>query len=322
MSYVRVLTDEQVAECCDMAAAIEAMKAAFSAISSGSANVPIRTNLKVADRTESLIMPVAIQSQRFFGLKAVSLTSDNANRNLPRIHAAILLFDSSTGQPAGLLNGEFITALRTGAASGLATQLMAPDSCDRLVIFGCGKQAKFQIIATTHVRQFQSISIVGRDREKAQILCDELSSLVECRWHATTDTSVIAKADVICTATPSTQPLFNAADLPTKCHVNAIGSYRPDMVEIPYELMPTFSVFVDQKDACLKEAGEIRQAIENGVLDNDSKIRELGEIIEEPFHRPDRTFFKSVGNAVQDLVVANLVMQKAEERGIGEIISL
>jgi len=320
---IRILGANQLAMCCDMPSAIEAMRGAFSDLSSGNANVPLRTNLKVTDQTTSLIMPVATEGGSTFGLKAVSLTADNEQRGLPSINACVLLFDSLTGQPCALMDGEFLTALRTGAASGLATDLMAAQDAQHLVVFGAGGQALTQIQAVCCVRAIKKVTVVARNQEKAEKFCNKIGALGKFEKTATTDPSVIADADIVCTTTPSTMDLFPAEKYPEKCHLNAIGSYSKTMREFSPELLPSMSLYVDQRSACLAEAGEIVQGIDSGLFGEEIIDGELGQLVkaQDVSFKP-RTLFKSVGNAVQDLAVAQNAFQIATQKDLGQVISL
>lgn len=306
-----------------MPQAIDAMKVAFLKLSSGKANVPLRTNLPVSEQTESLIMPVSIQGYATFGLKAVSLTADNTDRGLPMIHGLMLLFDSESGEPRCLIDGEFLTALRTGAASGLATDQLADPAAKHLVVFGTGKQAASQIEAVVAVRSVETVTIVSRTPHLSAEFCDNLRNFGDFNLTCTSDSTVVASSDVICTATPSREPLFSGCDLPQECHINAIGSYRSDMCEIDPEFLNTMSIFVDQREAGLTEAGEIVQAIRREAI-QEADVIELGNLLlaGEALHVKKRTLFKSVGNAVQDLVVADSVLSQANRLGLGQLIEM
>ena len=306
-----------------MQEAIEAMKIAFTKLSSGDSNVPVRTNLAVSKQTRSLMMPVSIADYPTFGLKAVSLTADNVDRGLPMIHGLMLLFDSETGQPRCLIDGEFLTALRTGAASGLATDLLADPEARHLIVFGSGIQATAQVEAVVTVRPIESVTIVSRDPLHAADFCDSLRRFGGFEVTCTSDSTVIERSDVICTATPSTEPLFASSALPEQCHINAIGSYRDDMCEIEPESLSAMSTFVDQRVASLKEAGEIVQAIRCRAI-QESDVIELGLLLSsgEAMDVKKRTLFKSVGNAVQDLVIADAVFSRANRLEIGHQIEM
>lgn len=322
-STIRILGADDVRKCCTMPQAIDAMKVAFSHLSAGEAVVPLRTNLPVTEQTQSLCMPVSIEGYPSFGLKAVSVTTDNTDRGLPMIHALVLLFDSTTGEPRCLIDGEFLTALRTGAGSGLATDLLADPAASHLVVFGTGRQATSQVEAVVAVRSIETVTVVSRSPESAGEFCDSLRSFGDFELTCTSDATVVAKSDVICTATPSNKPLFDGNDLPQQCHINAVGSYRDDMCEIEPELLTTMSILVDEREPSFKEAGEIVQAIQRQLIQT-SDVVELGKLIlsNKAIDLRKRTLFKSVGNAVQDLVVANSVLNQATRLGLGQQIEI
>lgn len=322
-SRIKLLDASDVRRSCTMSQAIEAMKIAFSKLSSGEANVPVRTNLPVTEQTQSLIMPVSIHGYSTYGLKAVSVTADNVDRGLPMIHGLMLLFDSKTGEPRCLLDGEFLTALRTGAASGLATDLLADPAARHLVVFGTGRQATFQVEAVVAVRSIEMVTIVSRNPERAGEFCDNLRKFADFKLSCTSDSTVVATSDVICTATPSKRPLVHVNDLPEQCHINAVGSFRNDLCEIEPECLASMSVLVDQRESGLKEAGEIYQAIRLKLI-QESDVIELGNLLlsAETIDVQKRTLFKSVGNAVQDLVVADYVLSQANRLGLGQMIEI
>jgi ornithine cyclodeaminase/alanine dehydrogenase-like protein (mu-crystallin family) len=322
-SKIRILGADDVRKCCTMPQAIEAMKVAFSNLSAGKADVPLRTNLPVTEQTQSLCMPVSIDNYPTFGLKAVSITTDNNDRGLPMIHGVVLLFDSTTGEPRCLIDGEFLTSLRTGAASGLATDLLADPAASHLVVFGTGRQATSQVEAVVAVRTIETVTIVSRSPERAREFCDTLRNFGDFDFTCTSDATVVATSDVICTATPSKEPLFDGNDLPKQCHINAVGSYRYDMCEIEPELLTTMSILVDERESSFKEAGEIVQAIQRHLIQT-SDVIELGKLLlsDKAIDVRKRTLFKSVGNAVQDLVVANSVLNQAIRLGLGQQIEV
>jgi ornithine cyclodeaminase len=299
------------------------MRVAFAKLSAGQANVPIRTNLAVTDQTQSLVMPVSIDGCPTFGLKAVSVTAGNAERKLPMIHGLVLLFDSETGEPRSLIDGEYLTALRTGAAAGLATDLLADADAKHLVVFGTGKQATSQVEAAVVVRPIEAVTVVSRNPQLASEFCECVRKFGDFDLACTSDSSVVSTADLICTATPSHEPLFAGKALPEKCHINAVGSYRDDMCEIEPAALTDMSILVDEREACFKEAGEIVQAIQSKAIQK-ADVFEIGQVIlsSETVEFKKRTLFKSVGNAVQDLVVADSVLSQANQLGLGQLIEV
>lgn len=202
-----------------------------------------------------------------------------------------------------------LTALRTGAVVGVATDLLAAPDAAHLALIGAGAQAADQVRAVHAVRPLKKLTVYSRTPERAEALLDLLGE--ELRGTALDTASsaaaAVSSADVVCTATPSTAPLFPAEALPERVHVNAIGSYRPGMRELPEELLTTCDlVVVDEVDAAMAEAGEIIHAVEAGTLKVE-QLCELGAALLNPSDHHGRTVFKSVGVGCQDWAVARLL---------------
>ena len=269
-----------------MPEAIATMRSAFSQLSSGDARVPIRGLLESRSGV-TLTMPAYLAGTHALAVKVVSV--------FQKIHGAVLVLNPDTGRAEALLDGASVTAWRTGAASGLATDLMAKPDARVLVIFGAGAQAPRQIEAVRAVRPIQEVRTIRRGASFS-----------------------LADADVIVTATNSAVPLFPFSSLPPSVHLNAIGSFRHDLRELDDETMRRAAVVVDQREAALAEAGEI---IQSGC----DIHAELGELVDKtkslPSDRPI-TVFKSVGNAAQDAAIAQLILAKARSLGLGQVVSL
>ncbi|UXI68983.1 ornithine cyclodeaminase family protein [Tahibacter amnicola] len=311
------LRDDAVAAVLSMPVAIGLMRTAFLAISRGEATVPTRLSVPMAEHdARALVMPSYLPASGIACVKWVNVNHSNPLQGLPMIHGIIMACDAATGRPLALLDAEMLTAIRTGAASGLATDLLAPPGAAHLAVFGSGAQARTQVEGVCAVRPIRRLTVFGRDRQRA---CDFAESMAARHaLHAGVGDSLelLREADVICTATPSKVPLFPAAALPGCVHINAVGSYRPDLCEIGPDVLVRSRVVVDQRGACFAEAGELVQGLAAGVLDDGSAIAELGELIDAGVParsaRPERPFtlFKSVGNAVQDLVCVAEVLRR------------
>ncbi|MFD9891931.1 ornithine cyclodeaminase family protein [Amycolatopsis sp. NPDC059027] len=202
-----------------------------------------------------------------------------------------------------------ITTLRTGAASGVATDLLAPRDASRLTLIGAGAQAADQVRAVAAVRDLRALTVFSRGTGRAHALLAELTAEFPglITRVATSADDAVADAEIVCCATSSDTPVLATAALPERVHVNAIGSFRPSMRELPADLLATASaVVVDQLDACLDESGEIRHAVGTGLLDR-AAILELGSALRTPPGTGGRTVFKSVGVAAQDWAIARLL---------------
>jgi ornithine cyclodeaminase len=250
-------------------------------------------------------------------VKTVTISPDNARVGLPTLHALVICFDGSTGQPTTLIDGAAVTAVRTGAASGVATDLLASRDARVLTVIGSGGQAADQVEAVCTVRDIREIRIASRNRVSCQALASRLGAAkptIRVTAHESPKEAV-ADADVICCATTSTHPLFSRGDLKTDVHVNAIGAYTASMCELHPEVLASARIVaVDQVEAALEEAGDIIQAVEAGAI-SVAALRELGSLISDSSTRPDGglTVFKSVGIAAQDWAVARLARERAAD---------
>jgi ornithine cyclodeaminase/alanine dehydrogenase-like protein (mu-crystallin family) len=305
---------------------IEAMKNAFSALSGGEVVMPVRTRLEMlSDNANALFMPVYMPSINRVGVKSLTNCIDNPKKGLPMIHALMTIFDSSTGAPLAVLDGEAITAMRTGAVSGLATALLARESSRTAAIIGTGFQAETQLIAICAVRPITRAYVFDLLTEKAEAFA-RMRDRLNIEVLVAASPAVLQEVDVVCTATPSRRPVFDDTFLKPGTHINAVGAYKPDMVEIPPETVIRAKIVVDQRDSCLAEAGDILGPLKKNLITADHIHGELGEVVAGSVagreNEDEITVFKSVGVAVQDLVSADLVLRKGLEKGIGTELSL
>ncbi len=325
---IRILTASDIRATLPMRDAITAMRTAFGALASGTAIVPLRTAVAAHEEgAVSLFMPGRLADDAL-GAKIVSVFPNNAERGLARVHATVLLLRPATGEPAALLEGTSLTALRTGAASGLATDLLARANASTAAIVGSGVQARTQLEAVCCVRDIDRALVCSRSRDHAERFAQECTArngfpdtieVVDSVEDAVTD------ADVVCTATSSATPVLAHNDIRPGTHVNAIGSFTSEMREIDPKLLGRAITVVDQREASLAEAGEVITAIEMGFLTDDALL-ELGGVLNGTSPgRPDDeavTVFKSVGLAAQDLAAGTMALRHAEAMGLGTVIEL
>jgi ornithine cyclodeaminase len=323
-----LLSAEDIRRLVPMSAAIDAVASAFAQLSSARARIPLRTPVE-ADGGVTLFMPGYLQDTRVLGGKVVSVFSGNAARGLPVVTAAVLLLDSTTGLPRALLDGTFLTALRTGAASGLATRLLARERASVLAVFGAGVQARTQIEAVREVRPIREVRVVSRTHASAQRLAAELRAAPDPpeRVQVLDDPAEAVKgAHVLVAATSSSTPVFPGAAVGPGAHVNGVGSYTPEMQEVDEELVSRARVVLDTRDGALAEAGDLLIPLRKGLIREEDVRIELGEVILGL--RPGRTseeeitFFKSVGNAALDLAVGARALAEAERTGAGTVVEL
>lgn len=314
------LSAAEVRQALPMRKAIEAMGEAFVELSCGRAVVPKRMHLEIPDfSATSLFMPACAQG--YLSLKLVTLNRKNPDKGLPLIHALVVLVDAKEGRPVAVLEGSSLTALRTGAASGLATRLLARPDAGMAAVFGAGVQGRTQLEAVCTVRPIRKAYVVDPDREKARAFAAEMTKRLSIPVQVASPGEALAEADVVCTATTSTTPVFLDHQLKEGVHINAIGSYKPHMQEIPEETVCRAKVVVDQREACLAEAGDLIVPLRRGLINPDDIHAELGEIaagLKEGRSSPEEvTLFKSVGSAIQDLVAAIKAFQAAQRQRLG-----
>lgn len=328
-----ILNASDVRRALPMPLAIDAMKEAFAALSGGRAIVPQRTHLPIVPHSgTTLIMPgfidAAEPAQQALAVKVVSVFDRNPARGLARIQAAVLVIDPATGQPIALLEGATLTALRTAAASGAATDLLARRDSRVLAIIGAGVQARTHLAAVCAVRPIEEVRIYSRDPGRVAAMIDELSrgATIAVRLVAAPSAhAVLRGADIVCTTTTSKTPVIDDADVAPGTHINAVGSYTPDAREIPGESVARALVFVDSRSAASEEAGDLIQPLLAGLIGQDHVRAELGEVVLGcALGRTDDsqiTLFKSVGLAVQDAAAATRAVANARRLNLGQEVS-
>jgi ornithine cyclodeaminase/alanine dehydrogenase-like protein (mu-crystallin family) len=321
------LSHEDIKRVLTMEETIELMKTAFLQISNGSVSTPVRTSIEIPEHDAgALFMPVHSDESQLIGLKMVSVFKNNPGLNLPLIHAIVLLMDGKTGEPLALMDGEYITALRTGAGSGLASDLLSRGDSTTLGIIGAGVQGRTQTLAVCSVREISRIKIWDKNEASATNLADYIKKELKIDVATNPSEEAISECDIICTATSSPIPVLSDKLLKEGVHINAIGAYQPDKREIPSETIERCKLIVDQRQACLKEAGDIILPIQEKRIDESHIYAELGEIVANdlPGRENDSeiTVFKSVGNAAQDLITTAHVYKKAAQTECGIQISL
>jgi len=320
---MRILSRAQVRETIGMPTAIEVMRSAFAALSSGKATVPMRLALE-GQAGVTLLMPAHLHESGSSGVKVVSVYPRNPGLGVPVIQAVILVLDGATGAVRAMMDGTWLTALRTGAAGGLATDLLARADSSTVALFGAGVQARMQLEAVRCVRPVTDVRVVSRSGASAEALVAELEGVPARRVERPED--ALLGADIVITATNSTTPVFDGALVEPGAHVTAIGSFTPDMREVDTALVLRARVVVDQRDAALSEAGDIMGPIRDGAADASVVSAELGDIIvgRAPgrLEHDEITLFKSVGNAVQDVAIAAHVLAVAEERRLGQTVGV
>ena len=323
---LKILTRDDVAKAVHMAEAIETVKKAFIQLSTGKAEMPLRAHVPVEKRKGvTLFMPAYLADSDAMGAKIVSVFPDNQKKKLPTIHAVVILVDAKTGQPTAVMDGTYLTALRTGAASGVATDILCREDARVVAIFGAGTQSRTQLVAICTVRSIEKVWVYDMVPAVATAYANEMkergSPIPADISVANSPKQAVSEADVICAATTSFHPVFNDSDLSPGVHVNGVGSYTPEMQEIPARTVIRSKVIVDYRQAALVEAGDLVIPIDGGLISDKHIHGEIGELaagkIPGRESKEEATFFKSVGLAVQDVSVAELVLRRTRELGLG-----
>ncbi len=306
-----------------MPEAIAAMREAFVQLADGQATVPARMRLDFTEeRGVALFMPAHSARAKKLGLKLVTLFEQNRALGLPLINALVLLFDATNGLPLAILEGASLTALRTGAASGAATDALARPDATLVAIFGAGVQARTQLEAVCAVRPIRQARVHDVNPEAAARFAREMSEYLRIPVEpAATPASALAGAQIICTATTSREPVFSDRDLSPGAHINAIGSYKPEVTELPAATVARAHVVVDQRSAAAEEAGDLLGPLRQGLIDQAHFSTELGAVLAGRAagrrSADEITLFKSVGVAIQDLYAASRALENAIRLKLG-----
>jgi len=321
---VLLLSSGDILDLCSMREAIEAVREAFILTSENRVEVPPRIHLDVPlSKGTCLVMPSHLPDREKIGVKIINLYEENPGKGLPFSHALMLVFEASTGQPLGIMEASALTALRTGAACGLATELLSRPESRKMALFGAGFQARFQLEAVAAVRSLEEVLVFDQDRKRAEQFAKQMSDRLGLKIRvADSAHQAVAEADIISTATTSKVPVLADKDLKPGVHINAIGSYKPAEREIPSETVARARVFVDKRDMALEEAGDLIIPIKEGVFSAEKIVAEIGEVASGK--KPGRlspeeiTFFKTVGVAAQDIVLGSKLLEKAlvKEAGV------
>ena len=328
---IRVLKQNDIEQVFTMQDAIKASKDALEIYSKEESDIPLRTVLDVKNQdAESIYMPGYAEGANALGLKIVSVFPNNKGKGLNTVPATMILVDESTGEVSCLMDGTYLTQLRTGAVAGAATDILARKDSKIFTIIGTGGQAPSQIEAVLSVRDIELVKVYNRKLEKAQDFAKEMTEKFKGKFNAKivgTDSSkdAIEDADIITTVTTAKKPVFDGKDVKKGAHINAVGSFKPDMQEIDeYTLVNADKVYVDTRDGVLHESGDFIKPIENGSFKEEDITGELGEVITKKASSRESddevTLFKTTGSGILDIVTARRIYENAKSKDMGQII--
>ena len=319
---VLMLKRQDVEAVLQMSDSIDILEKAFAELAGGTAVLPLRIVIPAPDGI-SLYMPAYLQGMNALACKVVSVFKKNPEKHgLPTTIGKVLLQDPETGDVICIMDGGYLTAMRTGAVSGLATKFLAREDPGQVAaIFGAGVQARMQLWAVCEARQISRAMVYDLRPESAAEFAQTMSDQLGLPVTVAQSTEEMLEADIICTATSSPTPIFEGCNVKLGTHINGIGSHSPGARELDSAIISRSLLIADSREACLNEAGDVMLPIQEGVITAEHIHAELGEIVTG--QRPARTsadqitLFKSNGLAIQDAATALLVYQKARAAGLG-----
>lgn len=323
-----VFSADDVKAALPMREAVAAIREAFRELASGEVVVPLRTHISLEKYSADVLL-MSCYSPRLdqVGMKIITLHPGNVERGLPFIQATVMVLDAERGTPLAVMSGAILTAIRTGAASGVATDLLARADATRVAIIGTGVQATTQLEAVCTVRDIKIATVFDVDSARAHLFAERMQQRLKIHVVAAPSVSVaITDAEIICTATTSGKPVFDDRDVSPGTHINAIGVYKPDRREIPAATVARARVVVDDVEAAWEEAGELILARSEGLIESSHIHAALGDIIIGRAggrqSADEVTLFKSVGVGNQDLSAAHVVLARGTALDLGTVVSL
>jgi alanine dehydrogenase len=324
---VLLLNRNDVMSVLEMSDCIDYLEKAFAEHANGTAVLPLRIAITPPDGL-SLYMPAYLQGMDTLACKIVTVYKNNPrDHNMPTTIGKVMLQDPRTGDVICIMDGGYLTAVRTGAVSGLATKYLAREKKGMTAaVFGAGVQAKMQLWGVCEARDVTHALVHDAFPEAAVSFAKEMGEKLGIAVEITDDIDRMFQADIICTATSSSTPIFDGNKLNPGVHINGIGSHSPKARELDTTSIRRSLLIADSYDACLKECGDIMIPIEEGAITKDHIHAELGEIVtgKKPARVSDDqiTLFKSNGLAIQDAATARLIYDRALQAGIGTQVDI
>ena len=323
----RLLSKSDVMQVLNMGDTIEILEKAFTDLSNDNTDMPQRTPIASPDHGGlALFMPAYLKGLGALGVKVVTVYKDNPKKyQIPTILGAIILLDEKTGAPIAIMNGSYLTAMRTGGVAGLATRLLARDDAKVHVLFGTGDMAGSHALAVDRVRDISKLLLYSVDplekREKLREILGEILDC-ECEIELTDDPeAAVSEADIVTLITSAKDPIINGDWLKPRTHINGVGSHTPSTRELDAKTVQISKVVCDLVDACKVEAGDFIIPVETGDWSWGSVHGSLGDVITGKVagreSSEEITLFKSVGLAIQDISTAFHVYTKALELKVG-----
>lgn len=320
---MRVLNRAALCEALSHAQCIDALEPTMRAVSDNRAIMPLRQYMDIPGTGGKFtMMPGYVDAPRTFGFKVVAKFPREENSQYGSHVGAVMVFDADLGIPTALIDGAELTAIRTASASALATKALSRQQSSTLAILGTGTQAEHHIRAIRTIRPIRKIRLWGRNPANAEKLKDKLQ--LPDSIHATVVNDIdaaVESADIVCTTTAAKKPLLGAAQIAPGCHVNLVGAAVIDAAEVSADLVATSRFFVDFRASAMAQAGELANAIGDGLIDESHIAGELGDVLLDRIdgrqNAQQITVYKSLGVAAQDLAAAVAAFENAERLSLG-----
>lgn len=322
-----LLSRKDIKKVFTMKDAIETNKECFKLFSEGKSEVPLRTTIQAPNHNGVfLFMPSYVEELDAAGLKVVNIFPENVKENLPTAPAQVLLIDGKTGIVTAILDGTYVTQLRTGASSGAAFDLFAIKNAKIGALIGTGGQAATQLEAMMVARQLDEVRIFDLDEKRRQAFVNEMQEELKCYntkiVEATSSDNAIENADIIVTVTPSTKPVFDGTKVKKGATVSCVGAYQHHMQEMDPAILPRASkIYFDSEEAVLSEAGDILIPLEQGIITKDDFTGDIGDVLLGKVvgreNDEEIIVYENVGIGVLDLMTARAIYLKAVEEEVG-----
>ncbi|WP_154840823.1 ornithine cyclodeaminase family protein [Staphylococcus pasteuri] len=312
------LNEKDQQQLLNMREVIDEVGESLKAFSEGKTETPLRYSIPFNDENRYLVMPALSDVLKIVGLKTVTFAPKNPEKGKSTISGSVILSDYETGETLSVLDGGYLTKIRTGAISGVATKYLAREDARTLCVIGAGEQAEGLIEAVLAVRDIDTIHFASRTTEKAERLAKQSQTTYDVNVKVFENADeAIEGADIVVTATNSSHPVFSRT-LEAGVHLNAVGSFKPDMQELPSESMKVADkIIVESTEAAMEETGDLKIPEQEGILSQESLYAELGDLVagnkQGRMNDNEITLFKSVGLAIVDIVVANYFYKKAQQ---------
>lgn len=322
-----LLSREDIKKVFTIKDAIEADKYAFTLVVDGKCEAPLRTNIQAPKYDGCfLFMPAYVSEMDTASLKIINIFPHNIDQGKPSSPAQVLLIDGTTGIVTAVLDGTYVTQLRTGAASGAAFDVLAKKDCKIGSLIGTGGQAATQLEAMIAVRDLEEVRVfdlnLERTKEFAARMQEELKDYGTKIIPVNSSDEAVDNADLVITVTPSSKPVFDASKIKAGATISCVGAYQPHMQEMDSAILTRASkLYFDSEEAVLSESGDILIPLEDGTITKDDFTGDLGQVIKGELvgreNDEEIIVFETVGVATQDLVAARRIYDKAVEAGVG-----